>query len=103
MSALSNRLEVGRWSSGRPVFKKVNGEEPRFLFVPDGGSRWTIKSSTNVTGAAGAFIMSGRATNSPSSPEAGPRLRLGWTGWHYSVQWGDSVHWEEGGISVTCP
>jgi len=97
------RLEVGRWSSGRPVFKKVNGEEPRFLFVPDGGSHWTIKSSTNVTGATGAFIVSGRATNSPSSPEAGPRHRLGWTGWHYSVQWGDSVHWEEGDISVTCP
>jgi len=89
------RLEEGRWSSGRPVFKKVDGET-RFLFVPEGFSNWSIKTSTTATGAV---IQSGKATNSPSSPEAGPSVRFGQTRWEYSVS---DNGWKEGNISVTC-
>ena len=95
MVRLSIRLEVGRWSSGRPVFKKVGGE-PRFLLVEEEFPSWSITDSMTTTGAK---IISGRATNSPSSPEAGPSVRLGWTGWRY----GDGSKWIEGDISVTCP
>ena len=70
--ALCNRLEVGRWSEGHPVFKKVD-EEPGFLLVKDGYSSWYIQSSTTATGA---WIFSGRATDSSSSPETGPSVRL---------------------------
>ena len=93
MIALSHRLEVGRWSEGRPVYKKVDRE--RFLLVPEGQTAWFIYDSTTGTGA---FIGSGRATNSPSSPEAGPSVRFGSTGWTYA----DDVGWPEGDISVTC-
>ena len=96
MIALSRRVEVGRWSEGRPVFKKVDGET-RFLLVREGETTWTIRSSTTATGA---WIQSGRATNSPSSPEAGPSVRLGVTRWRYADGKGG---WKEGDISVTCP
>jgi len=88
------RLEVGRWSEGRPVFKKVEGG-PRFLFVKEGYSTWSIRSSTT---AAEDWVLSGRATNSPSSPKAGPSVRFGLTRWRYLV----SSKWVEGDISVTC-
>ena len=91
---LSNRLEIGRWSSGRPVFKKVDGET-RFLIVAEGSTTWTIQKSTTDTSS---WIRSGRATNSPSSPEAGPSVMSGVTRWRY---W-DSVKSIEGDISVTC-
>ena len=91
MIALCNRLAVGRWSEGRPVFKKVDGE-PRFLLVKEGD--WSIRSSTTATGG---WIQSGRGTNSPSSPEAGPSVREGVTRWRYVPGW------KEGDISVTCP
>ena len=91
---LCNRLEVGRWSSGRPVFKKVNGK-PWFMLMKEGHPVWSIRSSTTATGAK---ILSGRGTNSPSSPEAGPSVRFGWTGWDY---W-DGSKWVEGDISVIC-
>ena len=94
MIALSHRLEVGRWSEGRPVYKKVDRE--RFLLVKERVSSWTIRSSTTATGL---FITSGRATNSPSSPEAGPSVRMGWTGWQYDD--GDGG-WQEADISVSC-
>jgi len=95
------RLEEGRWSSGRPVFKKVDGET-RFLFVPEGQIAWVIDSSIAAT-HAGSSIFSGRATNSPSSPEAGPSVRLGWTGWKYALgRKGAWTGWKEGDISVTC-
>ena len=96
MIALSNnRLEEGRWSRGRPIFKKVDGKWPRFLLVGEGGAVWSIRSSTTATGA---FIESGRATNSPSSPEAGPSVRLGVTRWQYA----SGGKFVEGNISVTC-
>ena len=41
--AFSDRLEEYRWSFGRPVFKKVDGE-PRFLFVSRFGT-WMIADS----------------------------------------------------------
>ena len=86
-----NRLEEGRWSSGRPIFKKVDGET-RFLLV-QGSTAWTIQSSTTATTS---WIYSGRATNSPSSPKAGPSVREGVTRWRYAP--GE----KEGDISVTC-
>ena len=95
-SRFSTRLEAGKWSQGRPVFKKVDGEL-RFLFVGDGTTHWIIGSSITATGG---FIYSGKATNSPTSPEAGPSNRLGWTNWVFADDGGNLV---EGDISVTCP
>ena len=86
-------MEVGRWSEGRPVYKKVDGE--RFLFVQEGFSSWGIIPSTTGTGA---WIEGGRATNSPSSPEAGPSVRFGVTGWRY----GDGAKMQEGDINFSC-
>ena len=86
-------MEVGRWSEGRPVFKKINGYS-RFLLVQEEWSNvWTIRQKTF---ADGAYIQSGRATNSPSSPEAGASVRFGETRWTYTPGW------KEGDISVTC-
>ena len=85
---------MGNWSEGRPVFKKVDGEQ-KFLSVIEGWSNWRIQPFQ--TGTA-AHIVSGRATNSPSSPEAGPSVREGMTRWRY---WDGSSH-VEGDISVTC-
>ena len=93
MIALSHRLEVGRWSEGRPVYKKVDGETTRYLLVAEGAAVWCITDSTT---APGGWISSGRGTNSPSSPEAGPSVRVGYTGWRYA----DSDGWQEGDINV---
>ena len=82
-----NRLEEGRWSEGRPVFKKVDGE-PRFLSLKEGSSSWITSSSTTGTGA---HIASRRATNSPASP--------GDTMWAYNI----GGKFAQGDISVTCP
>merc|ERR1719350_706273 len=70
------------------------GENDEFLLVREGGTVWSIRSSTTATGG---WIQSGRATNSPSSPEAGPRVREGVTEWRYNDN-----GWKEGDISVTC-
>ena len=91
---LSNRLEEGRWSEGRPVFKKVDGNW--FLLVKEGEFFWSIRSSTS---ASGIGIHGGKGTNSPGSTEAGPSDWLGWTGWVYVDERGK---WMEGDISVTC-
>ena len=89
-------MEVGRWSEGRPVFKKVDGYS-RFLLVQEEWSNaWTIRQKTF---ADGAYIQSGRATNSPTSPEAGPNAGSEVTRWRYAAS-GNS--WEEGDISITC-
>ena len=94
MIGLFARLEAGLWSAGRPVFKKVDGEQ-RFLMVSKAGrTTWSIRNSLNSTGCG---IQSGRSTNSPASPEAGPSVREGVTKWRY----GDGS-WIEGDISVTC-
>ena len=89
----NNRLEEGRWSEGRPIFKKVDGET-RFLSVKEGKTQWSIRSSTTATVA---WIQSGRATNSPSSPEAGASVKMGVSRWRY---WDGK--WTEGDISVAC-
>ena len=96
MIALSRRVEVGRWSEGRPVFKKVDGRS-RFLLVQEGWSNaWTIRQSTTDDGA---YIQSGRATSSPAAPEAGSQVGEEVTRWRYAAP-GNT--WEEGDISVTC-
>ena len=68
----------------------------RFLLV----SHWSNWQITNSTTSAEYTnnIQSGRATNSPASPEAGSSLRLGQTNWSYWT----STAWKEADISVTC-
>ena len=88
-------MEKGLWSSGRPIFKKEDGEIERVLFVKEGNTNWRIRTSTSSTGA---MIKSGRATVSPTMPEAGPSERYNWAGWLYSVD----DKWIVGTISVTC-
>ena len=88
-------MEAGRWSSGRPVFKKVDGEE-KFLFVKEGINSWSIRDSLSTTEY---HITSGRATNAPSSPEAGPSDTYGTTRWRFKNPGGNLV---EGDISLTC-
>ena len=85
-------MEEGRWSWGRPIFKKV--DDKRFLHVIEGLTVWGIQSSTTGTGG---WIKSGRVTNSPASPEAGPSVRKGVTRWRYY-----DGGWKEGDISVKC-
>jgi len=88
------RLEKGLWSSGRPVFKKEDGGIERVLFVGEGTTDWSIRTSTS---SSGGWMKSGRATVSPTMPEAGPSEKLNRAGWVYS-----SDGWKEGTISVTC-
>ena len=96
MIALSDRLEKDRWSFGRPVFKKVDGE-PRFLFVFSRGT-WVIEDSV---GAGAAHITSGRATNSPTLSQAGGSVKLGVESWRFVDENGDYA--ESGGtIDLTC-
>ena len=87
------RLEEGKWSRGRPVFKKVEGE-PRVLFVKEGETTWSIRKSVT---ASEAHIKGGRATSSPTSPDAGPSDRDGVQRWRYR-----DGEWKEGVISITC-
>ena len=95
MIALFHRVEVGRWSEGRPVFKKVDGYS-RFLLVQEAWSdAWTIRRSITDDGA---YIQSGRATNSPTSPQAGSNDGKKSTTWRYAL----NNDWEEGDIRVTC-
>ena len=61
---LSNRLEVGRWSRGRPVFRKIDQENERFLSVKAEHHVWTV--SQTVSEDFG-WIKSGKATNSPAT------------------------------------
>jgi len=89
------RLQEGRWSSGRPVYKKGSGSNTMFLLVKEGKCLWSIKDSTT---SEMAYIQSGRATNSPTSSRAGGSVRYGRANWTY-VNWG---RWNEGEISVTC-
>ena len=42
-------MEAGRWSEGRPVYKKVEGEIETVLFVPEGYVSWEISDSTSRT------------------------------------------------------
>ena len=89
------RFQMNRWSSGRPVYKLVNSEVNRYLLVKEGKINWTIRRSINATTA---FIRSGRGTNSPTSAEAGPSVRLGITRWRYY----NSGSRKEADITVSC-
>jgi len=89
------RLQEGRWSEGRPVYKKGSRSTVKFLLVQEGRTTWGIRSSTTSTSAG---IVSGRATNSPTSSRAGGRPSKGVTRWRYT----DGERWSEGHISVTC-
>jgi len=93
------RWEVGRWSSGRPLYKKVDGHTERFLSVSERSHYWIIHG-TNYNGIP--WIASGRGTNSPASTEAGASDREGVTRWRY-LKWG--YCWRnarEGDITVNC-
>ena len=88
-------METGLWSSGRPIFKKEDRGTEMFLYVLKGETVWAIGTSTSSTEGS---IKSGKATNSPTMPEAGPSERFNQTGWDYWA--GDK--WIVGSISVTC-
>ena len=77
------------------MYKKVDEEIERFLCIREETSEWLISDSP--TGKAG-MIWSGKATNSPFSPEAGKSARYGVTNWRHSE--GDGF--EEGPIRVAC-
>merc|ERR1712013_356110 len=89
------RLQEGRWSEGRPVYKKGSGSTELFLRVPEGKSAWAITPSTT---SSSAWLQSGRATNSPTSPHAGASGRFGVSRWRYY----DGDSWKEGDISFFC-
>jgi len=96
------RLQEGRWSEGRPVYKKGSGSTAQFLRVNNKNAYWVIGDSTT---GYGNWIKSGRATNSPTSSRAGGSGRFGVTRWRYAaarLRSGDWVDWKEGDISVTC-
>merc|ERR1711963_26993 len=78
------RLQQGRWSEGRPVYKRGSGSTALFLFVPEGKTAWSINDSMSPTGG---WIQSGRATNSPTSSRAGGGSRKGVTRWRYAPGW----------------
>ena len=77
------------------MYKKGSGSTALFLLVKEGKTVWAIRSSTTSTGA---WIQSGRATNSVTSSRAGGSDRFGETRWRY---W-DGERGSEGNISVTC-
>lgn len=89
------RLQTNKWSCGRPVYQLVNSAVERYLLVQYGQVEWRLKSSVNTSTA---FIQSGKATNSPTSAEAGPKVKDRLTRWRYDS---NSV-WKEGDITVSC-
>ena len=54
------------------VYQVSDGRDPRYMFVEDGSSDWSIGDSPSVPGK---FIHSGKATNDPSSDSAGVSVR----------------------------
>ena len=89
-----------KWSFGRPVFKKVDGE-PRFLFVSRFGT-WMIADSVTSNFILHTFhITSGRGANSPTSALAGGSEKLGVNSWRFSYgnhKWTES----NGDIDLKC-
>jgi hypothetical protein len=83
------------WSAGRPVFMQERGD--RVLMVAYGYSNWAIKPTTTSTGS---YIISGRGTDSPDQPEAGPSERWGTTGWRYAAN--GKFEDSQGTIEATC-
>ena len=62
------------------MYKKVEGETERILFVQEGNVEWEISDSTSGTFT---WIIGGRGTTSPASRAAGFSDRFGVTGWQY--------------------
>ena len=89
-------VQENRWREGFSLFSLFFFIFFRFLLVSH-WSNWQITNSTTSAEYANN-IQSGRATNSPASPEAGSSLRLGQTNWSYWT----STAWKEADISVTC-
>ena len=79
------------------MYKKVGGGGDMFLLVSENKTTWAVSSSTK---AYNPFISSGRATNSPNSPEAGASIWQKRTDWVYMDD--SSKTWVEGGVKVTC-
>ena len=75
---------------------EIDSDMERYLLVKEGKVNWSIQSSTNATEA---YITSGRATNSPTAPEAGSSLRFGRTRWRWAYS---DPEWKEGDITVEC-
>ena len=94
-SSLGAYKPMGRWSEGRPVYKKE--EEPHYLLlIREGLTGWTVKDSFNATVSR---ISGGRGTNFPG-PESGLSVRYGQKSW----KWYNALiqDWVEGGVNVTC-
>lgn len=71
------RWEEGRWSKGRPIFRR----ERLSLLVKD---TWTIRDLDHWDSTASSnYVESGRATNSPTLPEAGPSVKQGVKRWRH--------------------
>ena len=87
------RLVVGRWNQGRPIYKKVEGDE---LYLLMGRVAWAISDSINDTAF---YMVGGRKTNTPTIPEAGGSVKDGVTRWRFANTENELV---EGNISVTC-
>ena len=99
-TVLFKRLEEGRWSEGRPVYKRelgswgvnilglnlaIGDSRESVLSIREVSDSWSISSSTT---SKGEWIDGGQATNSPVSVNK-------W--WYY-----DGTDWIEGGINVSC-
>ena len=89
---------------GRPVYVKSVGQERHYLLVVEGQSTWSIRSSLEDKTA---YLESGRGTNSPGDPAAGPSVRLGVSSWRFwnflfNFKLKGGGGWQEGEITVTC-
>ena len=87
---------------GRPAFNKITkiGEESKVLHVKERDRYWSISRNTYDDDKT---IISGRATNSPSSSEAGPSVWAGVNRWRYVVgKNAQGTQWNQGHINVTC-
>ena len=103
---------AGRMSAGRPVYRQLGGGS-KYLVLRERYSVWGV--GDGVADTAG-YIQSGRGTNSPGHPEAGPSKRARVRGWRFSNVEQEAnfleytkvqtmtvrKSWKEGNISVTC-
>ena len=88
-----NRLVAERWNYGRPVYQKISGKPQEMLIAEN---TWQIRRST---GEGRTNIVSGKGTNSPSSPHAGPSELDNTQNWLYLDMYNGLV---EGDVRVTC-
>ena len=80
------------------MYKKVDGETERVLFIPKGFVSWVIKECTRW--CIPWWIGSGRGTSSPASSDAGASDRMGVTKWQYYERY--PYIFQEADISVSC-